>query len=341
MSAQEYFGIRNDLADRLMAGSHQLAGVPEPDRGPVLRAAVEAVPLAADWLRPFPALFAEGDSSASRLAFSCLSAAATFPRAELDQIASLGALTTILFGVDDIADGIAGSWSDRDFAAFFQRLPAILTGGAPPEGAGGPVTELLEAWRQWCERFHRYPGAAEHAAEFAVQLEIAGAAMGRERGWTSGVEAWPSYSGYLANGMITILYHTWWTAALGVCGPLPARAAHWTAIEHATDLGGSCLRLANDIRSFERERAEGKPNSISILERSGLSTAQAVAQVSAHVDELDAAFLKELGELPAELAGVAEGQRRSVAFNGGWYRARDTHAYTVQDLGDDARAHGG
>src|SRR5437868_11891521 len=138
MSAQDYFGIRNDLADRLLAGSHQLAGVPEPDRGPVLRAALAAVPLAAEWLRPFPALYAEGDSSASRLAFSCLSAAATFPRSPVDQVAALGALTTILFGVDDVADGIAGDWSDADFATFFQTLPAVLTGGVPPEGDGGP-----------------------------------------------------------------------------------------------------------------------------------------------------------------------------------------------------------
>ncbi|MEU0567986.1 terpene synthase family protein [Nonomuraea sp. NPDC005983] len=340
-SQRAYFDIRNDLADSLLKGSHQLAGVPEQDRGLVLRTALVTVTKAAELLRPYPALYADGESSASRLAFSCLSAAATFPRARRDQIADLGALTTILFGVDDIADSIAGEWSEDDFAAFFAELPAILSGRAPTDTSDSPVGQILTAWEQWCARFHGRPGAAVHLPHLARQLELASAAMARERAWAAGREPWPSYPDYVANGMLTILYHSWWTAALGICGPTPADAGHWASIEPATHLGASCLRLANDIRSFERERVEGKPNAVSILESTGMSTEAAILRVSAHIDELDAAFDTALADLPTELAEIAAGQRRSVSFNGRWYMARDTHAYTVQELAGDVDSHDG
>ncbi|MFD1939461.1 terpene synthase family protein [Nonomuraea mangrovi] len=340
-SPEAYFGIRNDLADRLLKGSHQLAGVPSQDRGAVLRAALDAVPEAAALLRPYPVLFADGESSASRLAFSCLSAAATFPRARRDQIADLGALTAILFGVDDIADSIAGEWSEHGFEAFFAELPAILSGATDADPSDGPAGQILAAWTAWCARFHGYAGAPVHAPNLARQLESASSAMARERAWTAGRQAWPSYDDYLANGMLTILYHTWWSAALAICGPVPAGMAHWTSIEQATHLGASCLRLANDIRTFEREKVEGKPNSVSILQRAGMSAEAAVLRISAHIDELEAAFQTELGKLPAELTGIAVGHRNSVAFNGRWYMARDTHAYTVRELADDVDGHEG
>ncbi|WP_336205448.1 terpene synthase family protein [Nonomuraea sp. LPB2021202275-12-8] len=340
-----YFELRNDLADSLLRGSHQLAGVPRADRDGVLQAALDAVPEAAALLRPYPALYADGESSASRLAFSCLSAAATFPLAGHERIADLGALTVILFGVDDIADSVAGEWSEQDFSAFSAELPAILTADADADadadGSEGPTGQIQAAWAGWCRRFHRYPAAAVHVPNLARQLELAGAAMARERAWAADDRPWPTYADYLANGMITILYPTWWAAALAVCGPAAADSAHWKAIEPATLLGASCVRLANDIRTFEREKSEGKPNSISIQERAGTSAEAAVGQVAAHIDELDAAFDAALADLPDELLDIADGQRRSVSFNGRWYLARDTHAYTVRELARDAGSHQG
>ncbi|MEV4468522.1 terpene synthase family protein [Nonomuraea salmonea] len=335
-----YFDIRNDLADRLLKASHQLAGVPGRDRAAVLTAALDAVPEADRLLRPHTTLFADGDSASSRLAFSCLSAAATFPAATRDQIADLGALTAVLFGMDDIADSIAGDWSDADVDAFFGRIKGVLSGSEPggASGEAGPMAAALSAWRAWCARFRAHPGAAAHTSSLLGQLDLAGAAMALERRWAIGGEPWPGYDRYLANGGLTILYRTWWAAALGVCGPEPARTEHWAAIEPATALGAECMRLANDLRTFERERREGKPNSVLILERAGTSTEAAVERVSAHIAELNAAFDAELRRLPAELAGVVEGQRRSVAFNGAWYMARDTHAYTVRELAEDARS---
>lgn len=336
-----YFDIRNDLADSLLKGSHQLAGVPGEDRGIVLRAALDAVPEAAGLMRSYPVLFPDGESSASRLAFSCLAAAATFPLARRDQIADLGVLSAILFGVDDIADSVAGRWSERDFAALCAELPLILSGDADANPSEEPVGQIRAAWAQWCDRFHGYAGAAVHTPNLARQLELAGAAMARERAWAAGREPWPSYEDYLANGKLSFLYPTWWAAALVICGPGPADAGHWTSIEAATHLGSSCLRLANDIRTFEREKAEGKPNSVSILQATGMTTEAVVPRIAAHIDELDAAFRAELVNVPAELEDIAEGQRRSVSFSNRWYMVRDTHAYTVHDLSRDVEGHAG
>lgn len=343
--APAYFAIRNDLADQLLEQSHQLAGVPEPDRGDVLNAALDAVPEVRRLLLPYTALFADGDSAASRLAFSCLSAAATFPHARREQIADLGALSTILFGVDDIADNVAGDWTDRDIVALFRRLSDVLT-GAPIDDAGTPpvegpareaMREAMHAWQTWCARLRAYDGADAYLPDLARQLELTGEATARERVWATGGEPWPGYEEYLPNAAVTFLYHTWWLAALAICGQDTAGA--WRSAAAVTDLGASCLRLANDVRTFQRERSEGKPNAVLIHERAGLSTEAALERVSAHIRELNAEFAAEIGRLPAELAWVADGQYRCVAFSGGWYMARDTHAYTVRDLAADADAH--
>ncbi|MEO3869902.1 terpene synthase family protein [Nonomuraea sp. B12E4] len=334
-----YFGIRNDLADRLLKASHQLAGVPQQNRSGVLAAALDAVPEAAQLLRPYPILFADGDSAASRLAYSCLTASATFPGARRDQIADLGALTMILFGMDDVADGIAGDWSDHEVGAFFESIGAVLAGAQPEVDAADVRGQVLHAWSGWCDRFRGHPGAAVHTPNLLRQLELAGAAMALERAWATGGEPWPDYGRYLANGAPTILYPTWWAAALGIRGPVPADAGHWESMEQATLLGAACMRLANDIRTFERERREGKPNSVLILEHGGMSTEAAVERVSAQVADLNAEFAAALADLPGELAGIAEGQHRCVSFNGAWYRSRDTHAYTVQELAKDVETH--
>ncbi|HEX4811465.1 MAG TPA: terpene synthase family protein [Nonomuraea sp.] len=315
--------------------------MPEQDRSTVLNAALDAASLAERLLRPHAALFADGDSSASRLAFSCLSAAATFPSTGRDEIADLGALTAILFGLDDLADNVAGPASDRDIVELFGRLAAILQGEAAPADAADLTGQALHAWQTWCARFHAYQGAEAHVPTLARRLDLAGAAMARERVWAAGGEPWPAYDEYVANGRVTILYPTWWAAALAVCGPVPADVAHWASIAPATALGAACMRLANDIRTFERERREGKPNSVLILERAGMTTQAAVERVSAHLAQLNAAFAAALAELPPELADIAEGQRRSVAFNGAWYMARDTHAYTLRELARDVDTHGG
>ncbi|MCK2217163.1 terpene synthase family protein [Actinomadura sp. ATCC 31491] len=358
-SSPAYFTIHNQLADRLLDRSHQLAGVPAGDRDAVLATALDAVPRAAALLRPYNRLFPDGDSSASRLAFSCLSAAATFPRADAGRVADLGTLTTILFGVDDIADGITGGITDGPaggvaggltagsggvspdgVAELFDRMAAALAGSPPPTG-DGPVGEALRAWSAWCERWYGHAASAGYAPVLADQLSIAGAAMARERAWATGERPWPGYEPYLANGRITILYHAWWLAALPLCGPPGAPEEHWRALEPVLDLGAACLRLANDLRTFERERREGKPNAVLILERGGLDVPAAVERVKGHLAGLGRELAAGLAALPAALAGAADGQRRSVAFNGGWYLARDTHAYTVRDLARDAEGHRG
>ncbi|MEV0612917.1 hypothetical protein AB0I81_06295 [Nonomuraea sp. NPDC050404] len=335
-----YFDIRNDLADRLLEQSHQLAGVPEQDRGDVLRAALDSVPDAARLLRPYGALFPDGNSAASRLAFSCLSAAATFPRAGKEQITDLGTLSTILFGVDDIADNVAGDWTDRDIVALFGRLSGALSGERPEAGSGAlPMEQAMEAWQAWCDRWRAYGGAGGYAPILEHQLERTGAAMARERVWATGGEPWPSYEEYLPNATLTFLYHTWWAAAMGISDPDSDADASWRSVGPVTDLGAACLRLANDVRTFERERSEGKPNSVLILERAGMSTEAAVERVMAHIRELNAEFATAIAGLPAELGWAAEGQHRCVTFGGGWYMARDTHAYTVRDLAADVDAH--
>ncbi|GAA1645913.1 hypothetical protein GCM10009733_048820 [Nonomuraea maheshkhaliensis] len=352
--ASVYFHIHNDLADQLLQQSHQLAGVPPEDRGGILRAALDSAPDVARLLSPYTALFADGDSAGSRLAFSCLSAAATFPGARREQIADLGALSTILFGVDDITDNVAGNvtgnvtgnvaggWTHQDVVALFRRLSSVLAGERIETGPGStPMEQALHAWQTWCDRFHGYGAAAAYAPLLAEQLELTGAAMAQESVWATGGEPWPAYTEYLPNATVTFLYHTWWLAALGICGPSPADAAAWETVGQVTELGAACLRLANDVRTFERERSEGKPNAVLILERAGLRTEAAVEQVSAHIRELNADFTRALAGLPADLEWVADGQRRCVFFSGGWYMARDTHAYTVQDLAADADAHRG
>ncbi|RAY15860.1 hypothetical protein DPM19_08850 [Actinomadura craniellae] len=334
---RSYFDIHNAVVGSVLPDAHPLKGIPVEDLDAVLDGAVATTRSVSELLRPYSVLYPDGRRTESRLAFCCLSAAATFPGAAIDVLTDMAALTMLLFGVDDVTDEIVESCTDEQFESFTTDLYAVLAGGAAGEwDPAGPAGQVLAAWSLWSERFHARPIAGAHVAEVIEQLKVAQRALTRERRWTAGTAPLPSYAEYLDNGLVTCFYPLWWVAALGVCGPEPAVTEHARQIESATRVGASCIRLANDVRSFEREKREGKHNAISVLQSAGASEDEAIRRVLDHIAELTVEFEAGLSSFPAELAAIADWQRRSVRFHHHWFMARDTHGFSVTELAAQA-----
>jgi hypothetical protein len=74
----------------------------------------------------------------------------------------------------------------------------------------------------------------------------------------------PSYADYLAAGRHTIGFPLIpWTFLIAFGDP--SAPAHLAGLEEMAATAGVCLRLANDLRSHERELGEGKINAVLIL----------------------------------------------------------------------------
>lgn len=126
----------------------------------------------------------------------------------------------------------------------------------------------------------------------------------REHGWRSDYRqnpaSLPSYADYLAVGCHTIGFPLIpWTFLIAFSDP--TAPAHLAGLEEMAVTAGVCLRLANDIRSYERELAEGKINAIVILSWTAVGEA-AQRQAEEHI----------VAEIEAGLASLRR-QRQALA----------------------------
>src|SRR5207245_11003317 len=129
--------------------------------------------------------------------------------------------------------------------------------------------------------------------------------MTREDQWRSafrhdGVASLPTYEEYVDIGRYSIggPPHMW--AALITTGDesTPKHLDHLGAMEQ---LASTCIRLANDLQSYQKEVTEGKINALVILSRElrekGVSEKDAYAQAEARVRADIAAGLDQLSAL--------------------------------------------
>ncbi|MBX7234250.1 MAG: terpene synthase family protein [Caldilineales bacterium] len=126
----------------------------------------------------------------------------------------------------------------------------------------------------------------------------------QEHGWRSDYRqnpaSLPSYADYLAVGCHTIGFPLIpWTFLIAFSDP--TAPAHLAGLEEMAVTAGVCLRLANDIRSYERELAEGKINAIVILSWTAVAEA-AQRQAEEHI----------VAEIEAGLASLRR-QRQALA----------------------------
>jgi hypothetical protein len=151
-----------------------------------------------------------------------------------------------------------------------------------------------------------------------------------ERGWSSLPCAGdlPDYATYLRTAMRTISMWPYTVTTCVVADELPAVAA-FGRLDPLIRTAARCFRLANDLRSDARERAEGKPNAVTLVQRDlmcrGMAAATAAEQARALVRTTCAEDLALLGRQRAAAPGA-------LATLAGFLHA---HTGFVCDLYDD------
>ena len=219
------------------------------------------------------------------------------PQASLSLIAEWCAW---FFEHDDICDERLPD--PHAVAAFHQPLKAIIAGSA--QAAGGVETALLDLWQRtagaapaaWSRRFAHHLDAFFDSKVWEAQQ--------RQRGRSPDLDLYiaqrPVASGmYAYIDLIEVSYQAW----------LEPEA--WHALQMLRTLTARVCCWANDLISFERERAQGEVlNLVIVMMAGGLDEAAARAQAAALHDsdvqtfKVTARWLRQRAAGPGELRAL-------------------------------------
>lgn len=224
--------------------------------------------------------------------------------------------------LDDLVDE-----GEVDVAAIAARLRGYEDPAADPEDGDDLAAMLHETWLD-LSRQALFPALAAPWQQ-ALHEHLHGHL--REHGWRSDYRqhraSLPSYAAYLAVGRRTIGFPLIpWTFLIAFGDP--TAPAHMGELEEMAATAGTCLRLANDLRSYERELGEGKINAVLILGQDAGAAAMKQSAEEHILGEIEAGLtllrrqrqtLATSCELPsAAILGMAETGCR-------FYRRRDFH----------------
>jgi Terpene synthase family 2, C-terminal metal binding len=332
----DYFGIRNPATDRLLGPVHPLGSFPPADREATLRGAAGLLPPFAERAGQYQVLAAGGtDADRSRLAFCALHDVIVLPHAEPGQHLDSCMFGLLGFAFDDITDRVVGDYRDDQIEAFAADCVRVVQAAGDPVGhrpGTDPASQVLAALSETCARVRGYPAASTHYPNMLRHWQAHATATVRELRWSADRDQWPTYPDYLANGAVTSYFGTWWAAVLIIAGPLPARPAHAELVRRASAQISTAGRILNDIRTSEREKADGTPNAVAILEATGLDRPAVLGRLLAAVDRHRADLEAVLAGYPPELQSFGRCQHRQLAFMHDWYLARDTHGFSLAEL---------
>ena len=333
---------------------NEIGGIPAVDQGRVLHLTELLAPSVEEWTKDF-LILSLSKEQASRLYSTTLACSAMSPNAPLDAIKQTSVLSLILFALDDVVDGVIGNYTDEqieDFLTLYSRLatevgPNQTLAASPPSlqsvmaDQRQPGTQVALALAKCCAELRAAPAAVANYPFFARRFALLMESMRTELHWRQQFQqgsSYPAYPEYMLNGRESIVAPSVLAALLVMSGP--PLVDHLALVSNLTALldevvltSGSCVRLSNDLRSFGREKMEGKPNSILILTLAqGMTETEATLAVD-HETDLYLQRLKELVTLlPVELAKWGEATQRLAWFAKEWYKVREFHAFTKEML---------
>jgi hypothetical protein len=206
------------------------------------------------WLTTYPIVRRPSVTAACALV-----SAVAMPVLDVAELTLLTCWWLWIFGVDDVFDDStvpdewATSWADR----YQRELPIDHVDGDALLGAIGALHRELRAYPLYPLIGHRWRDGMTAIVR----------AMLRERQWSAGAAygRWPSYQEYLDNGIVTIAMRPYTVTACILAGDAAA-GERLDALDPMIRAAARCFRLANDLRSDARERAEGKINAVSLLQ---------------------------------------------------------------------------
>ena len=266
-----------------------------------------------------------------------LSVAAGAPYASVEALISTARLSLWVFTIDDLFD------EERVPRVELFKRAARYRALAHREIACPSGDSLATALCETRDDLATYPLFAALGTEWANSLCGTIEGMQREYEWSRAyrhagdASALPSYEEYVATGRYSIggPPHIW--AALITTDDLstPDHLDHLRAME---ELASTCIRLANDLQSYQKEINEGKINGLVILSRQlrarGLSEAAAYAKAEARVRADIASRLDQLTAL--RQASVTDTGRPEAAIDNiarfvcDFYVHHDYHTFLAQ-----------
>jgi hypothetical protein len=260
-----------------------------------------------------------------------LSVVAASPHNTLDAVLAVARLGLWIFALDDVFD--EEQLPERELMRRADRYQAIALGhSAAPDG--DTLAAALNEVRDELAGFALFQLLSK---DWATSLCRTIQGMIREYRWrqrhlVEGASGLPSYAEYVENGLysIGIPPHDW--ASVITTGDVSAVDCrqHLRAMDR---IAGTCVRLANDLRSYNKELAEGNVNSLVILAHAlqdqGLDASQAHLRSQAQVREDIVRGLDSLDKLQARggtKTGYPEGGIADIArFCCDFYAAHDYH----------------
>lgn len=265
-----------------------------------------------------------------------LSVAAAAPFASVDALIATARLSLWVFTLDDLFDeervprAELIRRADR-YRAIAQHQPAPVTNDS-----------LAAALCEVRDELAKYPLYSALGKVWSEALCGTIDGMAREYEWRlryrkEGAAALPTYEEYLATGLYSIggPPHVWAAVITADDPSTPEHLDHLRAMEQSAS---TCIRLANDLRSYQKEIAEGKINALVLQSRAfhhgGPRMDEAYLQAEAQVRDEIGAGLARLTEL--QIAGGTQTGRPEAAigdiarFVCDFYTQHDYHTFAAQ-----------
>ncbi len=267
-----------------------------------------------------------------------LSVAAGAPFTSVEALISTARLSLWVFTLDDLFD------EERVPHAELMKRADRYRGLAHQEIACPPGDSLAAALCELRDDLATYPLFGPLGTEWANSLCGTIDGMMREYQWRlsyrKGADeraTLPSYAEYVATGRYSIggPPHIW--AAL-ITSDDPSTPRHLHHLRAMEQLASTCIRLANDLQSYQKEVAEGKINALVILSRDlrdrGMPEEKAYKQAEARVHADIVAGLEQLTglrEAAVTQTGKPEAAIDNIArFVCDFYTHHDYHTFLAQ-----------
>lgn len=321
-SEGRHFGVVRELKNQYAEASSP--GVSKEQLERIQSRVKELMPPLMAWRDRFPAILP------SRLKPTTLGSVSGHPEATPEQQLLIAKVGLLVFGVDDLADGEIGALDDAELQRVLERYVETVRAPDSQDWTGKDEASIVGAAVQDVAReLHAAPGAGrflglwtEHFRRVCVGhlSEL----NDKRRHAREGVM--PTLERYLDVARWTCSAPMYHCAALVVLGPeFAADPLQEPLVEQALSDMGLLARWMNDVRSLERERAEGKVNGLALLCAAGLSEAEAereaVARSGKHLESL----VDIVGRLPESLRPWGKTMVATGHFSRMFYMQREFH----------------
>ncbi|PTL77671.1 terpene synthase family protein [Vitiosangium sp. GDMCC 1.1324] len=317
----KHFGVVRELRNQYAEVQRQ--SVPPEQMARVQARVAEILPALRAWRERFPVM------AASRLKSTAMACILPFPEASAALLLLLSQVGLLVFAVDDIADGEIGTYADADIFQALERFVETAarpeshawTGSDPASSLGAAIQDVTRELQKasgarflplWREHFRRMCEA--HAKELRDKRHYP------VHGGAPPLDEYLSVTQYSSGGTM------YFSAVLVVFGPdFPGEPLQEPLIERALSENALAGRWINDVRGLERERAEGKFNSLILLMAGGMPEAEAervaVERCGQHLETLQGV----VKQLPGPLQAWGQALVTMGYFALGFYLQREFH----------------